>query len=129
MAAAAALTTKRYYSLAGVTVAVRDSAGSGQLSYLLGDQLGSTTTAVNASTGATSTQRLLPYGAPRSGSIGATDRGWIGQTKDTSTGLQYLNARYYDPLIGRFTATDPLSVSALSAGSVHWGLGSGATGP
>jgi RHS repeat-associated protein len=101
-------TTKRYYTLGSTVVAVRDSATT-QLSYLLGDQLGSTTTAVNSSTGATQTQRFLPYGAPRSGSIAATDRGWIGQTKDSSTGLQYLNARYYDPVIGRFTATDLLA--------------------
>lgn len=102
-------TTKRYYQLAGIAVAVRDSAGSGSLNYLLGDQLGSTTTSVNASTGASATQRFLPYGAPRSGGITATDRGWIGQTRDASTGLQHLNARYYDPTVGRFAATDPLA--------------------
>ena len=100
-------TTKRYYQLGGVTVAVRDSA-TGALTYLLGDQLGSTTLAVNAATGASTAQRFLPYGAPRGGGITATDRGWIGQTKDASTGLQYLNARYYDPAIGRFTAVDPI---------------------
>jgi hypothetical protein len=86
-----AITTKRYYSLGSTVVAVRDTATT-SLHYLLGDQLGSTTVSVNASTGATQTQRFLPYGAPRSGSIPATDRGWIGQTKDSSTGLQYLNA-------------------------------------
>lgn len=80
-------TTKRYYSLGSTVVAVRNSAGSGSLNYLLGDQLGSTTTSVNASTGATQTQRFLPYGAARGGAITATDRGWIGQTKDDSTGL------------------------------------------
>jgi RHS repeat-associated protein len=106
--ASGACTTKRYYTLGSIVVAVRDTATT-QLTYLLGDQLGSTTVSVNASTGAASTQRFLPYGAPRSGSIGATDRGWIGQTKDASTGLQYLNARYYDPAVGRFTATDPLA--------------------
>lgn len=105
-----ACTTKRYYTLDGITVAVRDSAGSGSLNYLLGDQLGSTTVAVNASTGAVATQRYLPFGGIRSSS-GAqpTDKGWIGQTRDSSTGLQYLNNRYYDPGIGRFTATDPLA--------------------
>jgi hypothetical protein len=36
----------------------------------------------------------LPYGAPRSttGGSAVTDKGWIGQTRDGSTGLQYLNA-------------------------------------
>jgi RHS repeat-associated protein len=67
----------------------------------------------------------LPYGAPRSGAIGATERGWIGQTKDASTGLQYLNARYYDPAIGRFTATDPLADLAKVASLDAYGYGHG----
>lgn len=124
------LTTKRYYTLAGVTVAMRDSA-TGALSYLLGDQLGSTTVSVNASGGTPVVQRYLPYGAPRSVSGGSavTDRGWIGQTKDTSTGLQYLNARYYDPAIGRFTVPDPMA-NLDAVGSLDrygYGLGSPAT--
>ena len=103
-------TTKRYYTMGGITVAVRDSAGTGSLNYLLGDQLGSTTVSINAAGGTPVVQRYLPYGAPRSttGGNAVTDRGWIGQTKDNSTGLQYLNARYYDPTIGRFTAVDPI---------------------
>jgi len=117
------VTTKRYYTLGNTVVAVRDSAGSGSLNYLLGDQLGSTTTAVNASTGATQTQRFLPFGAPRSGGVTATDRGWIGQTKDASTGLQYLNARYYDPTIGRFTATDPIIDTAQPGSLDRYGYG------
>jgi RHS repeat-associated protein len=100
-----ACTTKRYYSLGSTVVAVRDTATT-QLTYLLGDQLGSTTVSVNAAGGTPVVQHYLPYGAPRSTSgTPVTDRGWIGQTKDSSTGLQYLNARYYDPAVGRFTAT------------------------
>jgi RHS repeat-associated protein len=67
----------------------------------------------------------LPYGAPRSGAIGATERGWIGQTKDASTGLQYLNARYYDPTIGRFTAADPLANLAEPGSLDAYGYGRG----
>jgi RHS repeat-associated protein len=90
-------------------VAVRDGA-TNQVSYLLGDQLGSTTVSANAAGGTPVVQRYLPYGAPRSttGGSAVTDKGWIGQTKDSSTGLQFLNARYYDPAIGRFTAVDPI---------------------
>ncbi|MEO7573632.1 MAG: RHS repeat-associated core domain-containing protein, partial [Acidimicrobiales bacterium] len=104
------ITARRYYTLGSTQMAVRDSAGSGSLNYLLGDQLGSTTVSVNAAGGTPVVQRYLPYGASRSttGGSAVTDRGWIGQTKDTSTGLQYLNARYYDPSIGRFAAADPV---------------------
>lgn len=76
---------------------------------MLGDSLGSTTLTVNATTGAVATKRYLPYGKERSSSgTQPTERGWIGQTRDDATGLLYLNNRYYDPTIGRFTATDPL---------------------
>lgn len=122
-------TTKRHYTLAGTTVAVRDSSTT-QVSYLLGDQLGSTTVSVNSSTGAVATQRYLAYGAIRSSSgTQATDRGFIGQVKDGSTGLQYLNARYYDPAIGRFTAPDPV-VDLANPGSLDaygYGLGNPVT--
>ena len=38
----------------------------------------------------------------------ATSRGWLGQVSDTDTGLIYLNARYYDPVLSRFVSPDPL---------------------
>lgn len=119
-------TTKRYYSLAGTTVAMRDSA-TGQLHYTLGDQLGSTTVSVNAAGGTPVVQRYLPYGAPRSttGGSAVTDRGWIGQTRDNSTGLQYLNARYYDPAVGRFTSPDPVVNTSRASGSDAYGYGAG----
>ena len=34
-------------------------------------------------------------------------RKYIGQELDEETGLQYLNARYYDPALGRFISQDP----------------------
>ena len=33
-------------------------------------------------------------------------KGWIGEKFDPETGLQYLNARYYDPLLARFITPD-----------------------
>jgi RHS repeat-associated protein len=125
----ATITTKRYYQLGTTTVAVRDSAGAGSLNYLLGDQLGSTTVSVNAAGGTPVVQRYLPYGAPRSTTGGSvvTDKGWIGQTRDNSTGLQYLNARYYDPVIGRFTAVDPVVADADSLDRYGYAAGSPVT--
>jgi len=36
--------------------------------------------------------------------------GFTGQRKDTETGLMYYGARYYDPMIGRFTQQDPVMI-------------------
>jgi RHS repeat-associated protein len=56
-----------------------------------------------------------PYGELRGGDNVAVDRGWLGQVEDrisadgaSGTGLTYLNARYYDPALGRFLSPDPL---------------------
>jgi len=52
-----------------------------------------------------------PFGAYRThwqhGSF-REQRQFIGQEYDVDTGLSYLNARYYNPNTGRFTAQDPL---------------------
>ncbi|NNU14777.1 RHS repeat-associated core domain-containing protein [Parvularcula sp. ZS-1/3] len=37
--------------------------------------------------------------------------GFTGHVKDTSTGLTSMQARYYDPVIGRFLSTDPVQFS------------------
>jgi RHS repeat-associated protein len=36
----------------------------------------------------------------------AETKGWIGEAADPESGLVYLNARYYDPLIARFVSPD-----------------------
>jgi RHS repeat-associated protein len=48
-----------------------------------------------------------PFGekGPESG-IHAESKGWIGERHDAETGLIYLNARYYDPVIARFVSPD-----------------------
>jgi RHS repeat-associated protein len=38
----------------------------------------------------------------------AEPRGFIGERHDPETGLLYLHARYYDPVIGRFLSPDTL---------------------
>jgi RHS repeat-associated protein len=49
-----------------------------------------------------------PYGQPltSNGSVVVNGRGYINQRFDPETGLQYLNARYLDPLLGRFLSAD-----------------------
>ncbi|WP_160300051.1 RHS repeat-associated core domain-containing protein [Demequina oxidasica] len=102
------VTATRFYSYGGVTVAMRDASG---LTYLLGDVQGSATISIadgDPSTATLNRNAYTPYGEARGDDNLATDHGWLGQVEDGSTGLTYLNARYYDPQLGRFLSPDPL---------------------
>ena len=106
-------TYTRYYTLGGVTVALRKGTGTantnGTVTWLFGNQQGSSSVAFVGPNATTSQKnRYLPYGARRGAdAITGTEHGWIGQLEDP-TGLNYLNARYYDNTIGRFMAVDPI---------------------
>ena len=98
----------RYYSMDGANVAVRKSGTGAGVSWMLTDQQGSDTIAVSSAAGTLSRDRYLPYGGNRSTSFTLpTDHGWLGQVQDKDTGLDYLNARYYDPVLAHFLSTDP----------------------
>ena len=59
-----------------------------------------------------------PYGrqAVVSGTHGET-LGFIGERHDAESGLQYLNARYYDPVLARFISPDWLDPNRRGVGS------------
>ncbi len=72
------------------------------------DEVG-TIAATRTGNGAPSRQRTYPFGADRTANPSPqTEHNYIGQTLDP-TGLYHLGARYYDPLLGRFLAVDPLA--------------------
>ncbi|WP_079078718.1 RHS repeat-associated core domain-containing protein [Streptomyces sp. DSM 15324] len=98
----------RYYSYAGQTVAVRTD--DGRLSFLAADHHGTGELAVEAATGAVSQRRFDPYGVQRGTATGTWpgEKGYVGGTTDTSTGLTHLGAREYDPAIGKFISIDPV---------------------
>jgi RHS repeat-associated protein len=52
------------------------------------------------------------YGIP-----GREDKGFIGERKDAVAGLQYLNARYYDPELGMFIQPDWFEVTLTGVGT------------
>jgi RHS repeat-associated protein len=102
---ATVVSAARYYS--GSTLLAQRST-TGGLTYVGTDHQGTVTATLTAG-GVVSRQRYKPYGAQRGSSNALpSERGFIGQIEDTSTGLSYLNARHYDTAIGMFLSVDPL---------------------
>ena len=96
------VTPIKYYIFNGQRIALRRGS---TLSYLHGDHLGST---VQTTTGTSGSRRYHAYGTVRTtGGTLPTDRTFTGQKQD-STGLIYMNARYYDPALGQFLSPDTL---------------------
>ena len=108
------VTATRYYSFAGHTVAVRTGAGLGGVSSLVSDVHGTPVAAwanTRWTTKSVARLRTDPFGAPRGSSSSASipgDRQFLGKTRDDSTGLTQLGARYFDELTGRFVSVDPM---------------------
>jgi RHS repeat-associated protein len=79
------------------------------LSYLFSDHLGSTTVTTDSSGTKTAEMRYKPWGETRytSGTT-PTARHYTGQYEETGIGLYFYNARWYDPVLGRFAQADTL---------------------
>ncbi len=95
-----------------------------QVSYLTQDHLGSPRVITNETGAVTTRKDYAAFGdevvsAQRvSGSSGngydtaTTRKDYTGYEKDTESGLEFAQARYYNPTHGRFTSVDPLMASA-----------------
>jgi RHS repeat-associated protein len=105
-AAGTPVTAVRPYTFDDQLVATRTLTG---VEYLVTDASGSVELAAPAGGSPSATRTYAPYGRVRSQTGDpATDRGFVGQVEDASTGLSYLNARYYDTAIGVFVSADPV---------------------
>ena len=59
-----------------------------------------------------------PYGEKIADTSGHTEsRGYIGERQDDETGLTYLHARYYDPVLGLFLSPDQLHPTLPGVGT------------
>uniref|UniRef100_A0AAU3GNM5 Polymorphic toxin-type HINT domain-containing protein n=1 Tax=Streptomyces sp. NBC_01401 TaxID=2903854 RepID=A0AAU3GNM5_9ACTN len=98
----------RYYDLGGGTEAVRTD--DNQLSFLVGDQNGTSELAIDAADQTEQQRRSTPFGDPRGSQPDSWpgSKGFVGGTQDTTTGLTHLGAREYDPSLGRFLSADPV---------------------
>ena len=92
----------------------------GVKSYLHRDHLASVRFVTEATGNAARLTSYTPFGVPTETNYAPTapdTEGFIGERYDAETGLQYLNARYYDPTLGRFIQPDWWEVTKAGVGT------------
>ncbi len=97
-------TMVKYYYAGGQRVAMKKGS---VITWLFGDHLGSTAKTYVNGAGAATEQRYYPWGGTRYGSS-PTAFQYTGQRNDSSIGLYFYNARYYDPYLNRFLSPDTI---------------------
>ncbi len=104
--ATAKTVTTRYYTHGGLTVAMRSG---GTVQWLSCDHQGTAQISINSADLTVRQQRQTPFGAPRGDDAALPgERGFVGGTRDVSTGLTHLGARDYDTALGRFISLNPV---------------------
>jgi RHS repeat-associated protein len=113
----ASTTKTTYYYANGHRFAM---AVNGSFNYLASDGLGSANTSLDSKGNMTSSVLYAPYGSTRySNGAMPTAYGFTGQIADSTSGLDYYGARYYDPMAAQFTSAD----TVLPGGGFDvWGL-------
>lgn len=110
-------TMRSYYYMGTRRLAIRERLENGlvsadDLSYLIGDHLGSASVTVHENGLVTADLRYNAWGEQRCCTAGATNtptqRRFTGQIEDEGAGLYFYNARYYDASLGRFTQADTI---------------------
>ncbi|WP_082190229.1 RHS repeat-associated core domain-containing protein [Frateuria defendens] len=86
-------------------------AQSGKVTYVYTDPQGTPLAEADVNGNITATFDYKPYGSQALGSP-PTGPGYTGHMNDPDAGLVYMQARYYDPSVGRFLSTDPVEPKA-----------------
>lgn len=94
------------------------SAQTKKITYYYTDPQGNVLAEADEQGNVTKTYDYKPYG---SGAMGALDDGpsYTGHVNDSDTGLLYMQARYQDPVTGRFLSVDPESISSGNVSSFN----------
>lgn len=108
----AATTTVHIFADGLLLGTVEMASGTSAVRYMLDDNLGGTNVVTNASGTIVESLDYYPYGSTRvdsnTSSYGGEKRKYIGQYNDAGSGLDYLNARYYNASQGLFISQDPV---------------------
>ncbi|WP_168170351.1 RHS repeat-associated core domain-containing protein [Rhodanobacter sp. C03] len=89
-------------------------ASGGSVTYVYTDPQGTPLAEADANGNITATYDYMPYGSQALGTA-PNGPGYTGHVNDPDTGLVYMQARYYDPSVGRFLSTDPVTPTAGNA--------------
>ena len=93
---------------------IEGSGADTQIYFNLADQLQSSNVITDATGAIVETMDYYPFGKIRLDNKTtdfAEQRKYIGQEYDEDTGLNYLNARYYNSAIARFVSQDPIALA------------------
>lgn len=102
---------RKEYIHAGGELIAHD--GSDGRLYYHNDHLGSPVATSNAQGELEWRAHFRPYGERQAeGGADVGSIGYTGHMQDDANGLVYAGARYYDPVVGRFLAIDPVGVDA-----------------
>jgi RHS repeat-associated protein len=103
----------KYYFVNGQRFAMR--LPNGNVNYITGDHLGSTSLITDQSGALVSRTRYHAYGSVRQQQFGVgystvpTDKMYTGQQRETMNGIYHYNARLYNTDIGRFPQADTIT--------------------
>jgi len=94
---------------------------NGVATWLHFDHLGSVRAITDAGGAKVESAIYRPFGEQsewlQPGTLAPETKGWIGERFDADAGLQYLNARYYDPALGLFLQPDWFEVTKPGVGT------------
>lgn len=85
------------------------SVAAEEVRYIHTDVLGSVVAMTDESANVVERREYEPYGAQLTPTA-SDGPGYTGHVQDALTGLTYMQQRYYDPILGMFLSTDPVSV-------------------
>lgn len=97
------------------------------INWMQRDHLSSVRLMTDATGAVISENHFRPYGERTDVQVSLTvpreSKGWIGERDDPETGLTYLNARYYDPVLARFVSPDWFDPKKIGVGTNRYAYG------